>query len=101
MDQRDGWWDNLFYCDLLVVADPVQLHLGAENQAVVTLPAGDLLEGTGISSAYQQLEETMQVGDLTIYFFEKVRELTDEEQEEIRSRFFALHPDAPLNGGSR
>lgn len=95
VDQRDGWQDRLFQCDILVVADPVQVHLEPENQMVVMLPAEELLEGTGFSAAYRQMEETMQVGDLTVCFFEKVREPTEEEQEELRSRFYALHPDAP------
>lgn len=35
VDQRDGWSDALFKCDILAVADPPQTHLGEENQAVV------------------------------------------------------------------
>lgn len=35
MDQRDGWSDALFRCDILAVADPPQTHLGEENQAVM------------------------------------------------------------------
>lgn len=35
VDQRDGWSDALFKCDILAVADPPQTHLGEENQAVI------------------------------------------------------------------
>lgn len=35
VDQRDGWSDALFKCDILAVANPPQTHLGEENQAVV------------------------------------------------------------------
>lgn len=35
VDQRDGWSDALFKCDILAVADPPQTHLGEENQAVM------------------------------------------------------------------
>lgn len=35
VDQRDGWNDALFKCDILAVADPPQTHLGEENQAVM------------------------------------------------------------------
>lgn len=35
VDQRDGWSDALFKCDILAVADPPQTHLGEENQTVV------------------------------------------------------------------
>ena len=35
VDQRDGWSDALFKCDILAVADPPQAHLGEENQAVM------------------------------------------------------------------
>ncbi len=33
VDQRDGWSDALFKCDILAVADPPQTHLGEVNQA--------------------------------------------------------------------
>ena len=35
VDQRDGWSDALFKCDILAVADPPQTHLGEANQAVM------------------------------------------------------------------
>ena len=35
VDQRDGWSDALFKCDILAVADPPQTHLGEVNQAVM------------------------------------------------------------------
>lgn len=99
VDQRDGWWDTLFYCDILVVADPVQLHLGEENQAVVNLPAKALLSGTGFAAAYEKMEEQWPIGDeITVYLYKKVREPNEQEQEALRRQFFALHPEAKYNG---
>lgn len=92
VDQRDGWSDALFKCDILAVADPPQTHLGEENQAVVVLPAKDLLSGEGIGKAFRRLDKSFSLdGGVTVYIFEKTRELTDAECENLRERFRAAH----------
>ena len=92
VDQRDGWSDALFKCDILAVADPPQTHLGEENQAVVVLPAKDLLSGEGIGKAFRRLDKSFSLdGGVTVYIFEKTRELTDAECENLRERFQAAH----------
>ena len=92
VDQRDGWSDALFKCDILAVADPPQTHLGEENQAVMVLPAKDLLSGEGIGKAFRRLDKSFSLdGGVTVYIFEKTRELTDAECENLRERFQAAH----------
>lgn len=93
VDQRDGWSDALFGCDIIAVADPPQTHLGEENQAVVVLPARELLSGEGIGKGFRRLDESFCLsGGVTVYIFEKTRELTDEERESLREKFRASHP---------
>lgn len=92
VDQRDGWSDALFKCDILAVADPPQTHLGEENQAVVVLPAKELLSGEGIGKAFRRLDKSFSLdGGVTVYIFEKTRDLTDDECESLRERFHAAH----------
>ena len=91
VDQRDGWSDTIFACDVLVVTDPIQLHLGEENQAVVWLPAEKLLNGEGFAAAYERSDEVWELTDgITLYFFEKTRELTEAEMEELRQMFYQI-----------
>lgn len=92
VDQRDGWSDALFRCDIIAVADPPQTHLGKENQAVVVLPAKELLSGEGIGKAFRRLDKSFSLdGGVTVYIFEKTRDLTDDECESLRERFHAAH----------
>lgn len=68
-------------------------HLGEENQAVVVLPAKELLSGEGIGKAFRRLDKSFSLdGGVTVYIFEKMRDLTDDECESLRERFHA----APL-----
>lgn len=92
VDQRDGWSDALFDCDIIAVADPPQTHLGEENQEVVVLPAKELLSGEGIGRAFRQLDKSFSLdGGVKVYIFEKTRALTDAECEGLRMKFNALH----------
>ncbi len=93
VDQRDGWSDTLLTCDVLVVADPIQLHLGEENQAVVWLPAEEILSGEGIGGAFRLTEDCYVLNDgVTAYIYEKTREITAEEWAELTAKFRAIHP---------
>ncbi len=95
VDSRDGFSSALYECDILAVADPIQLHLGEENQQVVYAPADCLLNGEAIAGAYERLDETfvLEHDGITVYFFEKVREPTAEEMGELADRILAVHPD--------
>lgn len=93
VDQRDGWHDTVFWCNVLLVADPIQLHLGEENQAVVALPAARVLSGEGFGAAFTRLEDTWTVGDgVQVYLYERTRSVTVEEADEVRTAFYTLHP---------
>ena len=51
VDKRDGFSWNVLNADYLVVGEPVQTHLGPENQAILTLVADAVLSGTGLGTA--------------------------------------------------
>ncbi|NCE64788.1 hypothetical protein D1159_09350 [Pseudoflavonifractor sp. 524-17] len=95
VDQRDGFGSALYACDILAVADPIQLHLGEENQQVVWAPARCLLEGEAIAGAYRRLDETfpLEHDGITVYFFEKVRQPTHGEMSALADLIHQTHPD--------
>ena len=102
VDQRDGFWDSIYTCDILAVADPIQLHLGEENQQVVWAPAHCLLEGEAIAGAYRKLDETfvLESDGITVYFFEKLREPTPEEKQELADLIHQVHPEMEIHTGA-
>ena len=76
------------------MGDPVQTHLGEENQQVFALFAHDVLEGTGPGSAYRALPETFELENgATVRIYERIRDLTTEEYHLISDRLTALYPD--------
>lgn len=94
VDKRDGFSWNVLTADYLVVADPVQTHLGEENQHLVTVLAQPVLAGTGIGTAYERLDISFALEDgVTVYIYERVRDVTAEECQAISDTLTALYPD--------
>ena len=94
VDQRDGFSAHLYDCDILAVADPIQLHLGEENRQVVWAPAYCMLNGLAIAPAYEELDSfTLEVDGITVHFYRKLREPTHEEKEALADLIHETHPD--------
>ena len=94
VDKRDPFNWNTLTADYLIVGDPVQTHLGEENQQVITLFARDVLSGEGPGSAYEPLEETFVLeGNVTVRVYRRTRDLTGEEYRLISHRLQALYPE--------
>ena len=81
VDSRDRFPGGLFDCDYLLVADPVQLHLGYNKQTSIALPAALVLEGTGFGAAFQPVGDTFYIrdGTVTVRLYEKTRDITERE----------------------
>lgn len=94
VDKRDPFNWNTLTADYLIVGDPIQTHLGEENQQVITLFAGDVLRGEGPGSAYEPLKKTFQLeGGVTVRLYRRTRALSGEEYRLISQRLQALYPD--------
>ncbi len=94
VDKRDAFpWPTLD-ADFLVVGDPVQVHLGEENQQVVALVAHAVLKGTGLGTAYERLEPafTLQDGS-AVYVYRRTREVTAAEREALAQALRDRYPD--------
>ncbi|MEG2421372.1 MAG: hypothetical protein RSB55_07460, partial [Oscillospiraceae bacterium] len=82
VDKRDGFSWNVLDADYLIVPDPVQTHLGEENQQIMALLAHDVLDGTGLGAAYRRLERHFPMGaGVTFYVYERTREVTQGERQ--------------------
>ena len=94
VDKRDPFNWNTLTADYLIVGDPIQTHLGEENQQVFALFARDVLTGEGPGSAYRALPETFALEEGTaVRIYERTRNLTGEEYKLISRRLQALYPD--------
>lgn len=94
VDKRDGFNWNTLTADYLIVGDPIQTHLGEENQQVFSLFARDVLAGEGPGSAYVPLPETFELaGGVTARVYARVRNLTGEEYRLISRRLQERYPD--------
>ncbi len=94
VDKRDAFNWNTPTADYLIVADPIQVHLGEENQQVMTLLARWVLSGDGPGGAYEALPErfTLQ-GGVTVRLYRRTRPWTYEEYAGLSNALTALYPD--------
>lgn len=94
VDKRDPFTWAMLDADYLVVGDPVQVHLGEENQQLIALVAHAVLEGTGLGAAYARLPPayTLQDGS-KIYVYQRTRSVTDEERAWISAQLTARYPE--------
>lgn len=93
VDKRDPFTWTMLDADYLVVGDPVQVHLGEENQQIIALVAHALLEGTGLGTAYTRLPDAYTLQDSsTIYVYQRTRPVTDGERAWISGRLTARYP---------
>ncbi|MCD8192087.1 MAG: hypothetical protein LUD55_04760 [Oscillospiraceae bacterium] len=94
VDKRDPFNWNTATADYLIIAGPLQTHLGEENQQVFALLARDVLSGEGVGAAYSCLPESFTIsGGVTVYIYERIRDWTTEEYLGLSARLTALYPD--------
>lgn len=94
VDKRDGFNWNTAFADYLIIGDPVQTHLGEENQQVMALLAHQVLDGTGAGAAYSPLPETFTLEKgVTVRIYRRERDWTYEEFRSISEPLMALYPD--------
>ena len=86
VDKRDGLMSSLFECDYILVPSKLQLHLAPEEQEVIAQPYEQIMGGYGIGTAYEKQEKIFSLasGD-EIYVYERIRDITPEEIEIIKT----------------
>jgi len=96
VDSRDGPPGRGFdQCEIVLVAWPPQIHMPRGHQYSVELPATDLVENTGIGTAFKRLPETFGlVPGIDVYTFRKVREPSEAEYDGLVRRFHEARMEA-------
>ena len=94
VDKRDAFSWNVLTADYLLVGDPVQTHLGEENQQVVTLLAHAVLDQEGVGTAFQPTGVSFTLDDgVVVRIYERIRAVTSEEYRAISDALIARYPD--------
>jgi len=94
VDKRDPFNWNTVTADYLIVGDPVQVHLGEENQEILAILVNHVLNGTGPGKAYRLLPDTFQLSDgVTVRIYKRVRSWTLEEYHDISDPLVEKYPD--------
>lgn len=94
VDKRDSFTWAMLEADYLVVGEPVQVHLGEENQQLIAIPAHAVLEGTGLGTAYARLGPSFTLQDgSAVYVYRRTRAVTAEERADLSRRLTDRYPD--------
>jgi hypothetical protein len=94
VDLRDKIRLSTLMARYVVVADPIQLHLAADGQRVIWIPASEILSHTGIGTAYQKLpQDYVLANNVTAKLYEKTRPFTAPEITDFFARFTSVYPD--------
>lgn len=94
VDKRDSFNWNTAFADYLIVGDPVQVHLGEENQQVMSLLVEHILAGTGPGEAYSLLSETFYLAnDVTVRIYQRERDWYIDEYHTISDPLIEKYPE--------
>ncbi|MDE6108398.1 MAG: hypothetical protein K2F83_07020, partial [Oscillospiraceae bacterium] len=93
VDKRDAFNWEIANADYLIVGDPVQTHLGEENQQIVALLAHWVLEGAGPGLAYQSLPQSFGLQNgATVRIYQRTRDWTPEEFDMLSQALRSQYP---------
>lgn len=95
VDLRDGFSGDFLNADVILIADPVQYHLGEESQRVIGLLAEEFIEGRELSSHYSYIKDYALEDNVTVSMYEKNREFTETDCEYLRNMFDMFYSDYP------
>ncbi len=94
VDKRDAFSWTALDADYLVVGDPVQVHLGEENQQTVALVAHQVLEGSGLGAAYEKEDARFTLEDGSrVYVYRRTREISPQERQDLSRALTDRYPD--------
>jgi hypothetical protein len=77
-------------CATILVGDPVQTHVIPSHQLTVTLPATEMLTGTGVGAHYRATGEVFSLDHgVAARVFERTQPLTDADMDALAARWRA------------
>lgn len=96
VDRVTGFPAGLFRAEFVLVADPLQLHLRAEEQRVVAVPYRLVTSGTGIGRAFERTGERFDItGSVAVTVYRRVRPVGRAEFDAFCEDLRRAHPGFP------
>jgi hypothetical protein len=112
IDKRDGFPVDLLRARYVLVASPVLTVLNPAELQIVVVPEQEFLEGTGIAAAFEKLPYQFKLdaggtyeldggvkannfGEVNVYIYQKIRNITSEEAKQLSDKLREAHPDRP------
>lgn len=94
VDKRDGFPNPLLVAKYIVVADPVQVHLGVENQRIIEYFVNTISEGS-LTPNLTKIESIDMGGGVTAHIYRRDSGYTDEFLNATKEYFATVYPDYP------
>ena len=94
-DYRDGIPADFFQYYYIVVADPIQLQFGAENQKCVSILAEFMLNSEESGPYYRIIREYDLDNDVHINIYQRIEQVPNEVRKEISDRYRSFYPNNP------
>lgn len=95
VDLRHGFPEGFFQVDYVYVASPAQQHLGEENQRIIVDLANEFLNHGELEESYQVVDTYQLDKDVTVYRYERIREVPQSTRDYIRDFFDGYYPTYP------
>jgi hypothetical protein len=93
VDKRDGFPNGLLQAKYVVVTDPVGYSLRPTDQRVIGIPAGEMIAGKGIGTAFARLPyEFVLDGNVRVHIYEKVRPFRKDDLAQLIRAFIEYYP---------
>lgn len=95
VDRRDGFPLDLLHADVVVTADPPQLHLAPEEQQVILVPAAEIAARTTIGRSFRTLPERFTLDEgVVARLHVKERPLDPDDVRALGELLLAAHGGA-------
>lgn len=97
VDKRDGFPHQFLQAKYLVVANPTQYHLRADDQRVIGVLAREVLTGQGIGASFQRLPGDFKLdNEVAVGVFVKVRPIERMDFDALENEFARYYPNLRL-----
>lgn len=95
VDLRDGFPVDFLDSDIVLVASPIQYHLGEENQRVVGILGNELINRTGIGQKFELINTYSIESNIQVYMYRKTQDLSNNDLEDLAKTFDKYYSDYP------
>ena len=92
VDKRDRFPTELFLADYVITTDPIDLHLGENNQQIVAYFNQQILNGL-LKENYTTIKTFSLEGDVKALILKKQKNVSNTQINEIKEYFKKLYPE--------